>query len=164
MMFGIPGLDVFGAFHAVVGVVSLALGGWVLLLKKGTPLHKRLGLAYLITMLLLNGTALAIYDLSGGFGPFHVAAIVSLATITASYVPVLLHRPRSAWLELHAHFMCWSYVGLIAAFVAEVTVRLPGVGWGAGLVAGIVFVLCVGGYFILTLVPRLVDSLAADRS
>ena len=61
-------------------------------------------------MLLLNITALMIYDLDGRFGPFHVASVISSATIGAGFVPVYLRRPRAAWIHLHANFMCWSYV------------------------------------------------------
>jgi hypothetical protein len=40
-------------------------------------------------MALLNGTPLAIYRLSGSVGPFHVAALFSLATVAAGVaVPV----------------------------------------------------------------------------
>ena len=36
----------------------------------------------------LNVTALSIYRLTGVFGPFHWAALFSLATIVAGVVPV----------------------------------------------------------------------------
>ncbi len=34
-------------------------------------------------------------------------------------VSVLLRRPRKQWIEAHATWMSWSYIGLIAAFLAE---------------------------------------------
>ena len=40
---------------------------------------------YVLSMLLLNITALMIYDLYGRFGPFHVASVISLATIGAGF-------------------------------------------------------------------------------
>ena len=49
------------------------LGGIVVLRRKGTRSHRRIGLAYAAALLLVNATALAIYDLYGRFGPFHVA-------------------------------------------------------------------------------------------
>src|SRR5919108_5806657 len=134
-MFGIRGLDAFGLVHALFGVAALTLGLTLLLRRKGTRAHRRIGQGYVLSMVLLNTTALMIYDLYGRFGPFHVAALVSLATIGAGFIPVYLRRPPAAWMQLHATFMCWSYVGLLAAFVSEVAVRVPGIGFGTAVVA-----------------------------
>ena len=125
-MFGIRGLDLLGLFHASVGLLALLLGLGVVSFNKGTRRHKRIGYAYVVTMVLLNGTALGIYDLYGGFGPFHVAAGISLITVGVALVPAVTRRPAGNWLRLHAEVMCWSYVGLASAFVAEIAVRLPG--------------------------------------
>lgn len=35
-----------------------------------------------------------------------------------------LRRPRQTWLQHHAAWMAWSYVGLLGAFVAETLTRL----------------------------------------
>ena len=91
-MFGIRGLDPFGLVHALLGVAALILGLAVLLRRKGTRGHRRLGQAYVLTMALLNVTALMIYDLYGRFGPFHVASLISLATVGGGFVPVYLRR------------------------------------------------------------------------
>ena len=123
-MLGIRGLDAFGAVHAALGLVALICGAVVLLRAKGTGAHRRIGGLYVAAMTCLNVTGLAIYDLYGHFGPFHVAALVSLATVAAGYVALYLRRPRGSWTEVHAIFFCWSYVGLWAAFVSEVVVRL----------------------------------------
>jgi hypothetical protein len=64
-------------------------------------------------------SALSIYDLTGNFGPFHVAAIVATITLFMGLASVLLRRPRKQWIEAHATWMSWSYIGLIAAFLAE---------------------------------------------
>jgi uncharacterized membrane protein len=114
-MFGIPGLTGLWLLHTAPAVGALALG-LIMLQPKGTPRHRRIGQAYVLTMLFLNLTALSIYHLFGRFGPFHVASIISLATICAGFIPVFIRRPRIGWMDLHAHFMCWSYVGLVAAF------------------------------------------------
>lgn len=123
--------------------------------RKGTRVHRRIGRGYVLSMLLLNITAMMIYDLYGRFGPFHVASVISLATVGAGYVPVYLRRPRAAWIQLHATFMCWSYVGLLAAFVSEVAVRVPGVGFGYAVVAATVVIVVGGAVLIHTRVPRI---------
>lgn len=102
-----------------------------------------------------------IYDLYGRFGPFHVASVISLATVGAGFVPVYLRRPSGAWLQLHATFRCWSYVGLVAAFVAEVAVRIPGVGFGSAAIASTVLVLAGGAILIHVRVPRMLAALTA---
>lgn len=136
-------LDALGAFHTATGFAAIGFGAAVFPLRKGTRLHKRVGLAYVTSMLLLNGTAFLIYDLFGGFGPFHAAAVGSLATLLAGLWPLLRRRP--GWIVRHAHLMCWSYVGLLAAFVAEITGRVPGwdFGWSVGLSS--LAVIAIGG-------------------
>jgi uncharacterized membrane protein len=151
-MLGIPGLARLGFVHVLFGLAALILGVVVVSRHKGTEAHRRLGQAYVGAMLLLNGTALGIYDLYGRFGPFHVAALISLGTIAAGFVPVLLRRPRAAWMELHAYFMCWSYVGLVAAFLAEVGIARAALAAIAVAVAG-------GALLVHRKVPRTVAVL-----
>src|SRR5688572_20218407 len=108
----IHGLDPVGTVHLFLGLLAVTLGLAVVVMRKGTVAHRRAGFFYAVVMVLLNATALMIYDLFGRFGPFHTLALVSLATLAAGVVPVWLRRPR-AWLELHARFMSWSYAGLL---------------------------------------------------
>jgi uncharacterized membrane protein len=161
-MFGIRGLDAFGLVHALIGVAALSLGLVVVLRRKGTRAHRRIGRAYVVSMLLLNGTALMIYDLFGRFGPFHVAAAISLATIGAGFLPVYLRRPQKDWMALHARFMGWSYVGLVAAFIAEIAAHVPGVSFGPGVTAATLLAVAVGAILIHTRVPKILSTLAAN--
>jgi uncharacterized membrane protein len=154
-MFGIRGLDPFGLVHALLGVSALVFGLAVLLRRKGTRVHRRIGQGYVWSMLSLNATALMIFDLYGRFGPFHVASIISLATVGAGFVPMYLRRPPAGWMQLHATFMCWSYVGLLAAFVSEVAVRVPGIGFGPAIIAATVLVVAGGAVLIHIRVPRI---------
>lgn len=160
-MLGIRGLDAFGLIHALLGVAAPLLGLVVLLRHKGTRAHRRLGQGYVLSMLLLNVTALMIYDLYGSFGPFHVASIISLATVGAGFVPAYVRRPQATWMPRHATFMCWSYVGLVAAFVSEVATRVPGLGFGVAVFAATVLVVAGGAFVIHTRVPRILGALAA---
>ncbi|MGH7476290.1 MAG: DUF2306 domain-containing protein, partial [Longimicrobiales bacterium] len=118
-------MDGLGLAHTLLACTALVLGGAVVLRRKGDRFHRTLGHLYVSSMLGVNVTALAIYDLYGRFGPFHGAALLSLATLLAGLLPVLLRRPRANWFELHATFMSWSYVGLLSAATAEAAVRLP---------------------------------------
>lgn len=163
-MYGIRGLDPFGLIHALLGLAALFLGLSIVLRPKGTGVHRVVGSGYVASMLLLNVTALMIYDLYGRFGPFHIAALVSLATVAAGFVPVFTRRPRQGWMGLHANFMCWSYVGLVAAFVSEVAVRVPGVGFNTAVIVAIGIVVAAGALLIRTRVPRILSRLVDNSA
>lgn len=117
------GLFSLGSLHLATAIISLAAGLAIVSAAKGSVVHRRLGWIYLSSMIALNVTALTLFRLTGRFGPFHAAALVSLCTLLAGLLPVLFRRPQRSWLELHAHFMAWSYIGLIAAFASEIAVR-----------------------------------------
>jgi uncharacterized membrane protein len=121
-----------GRVHFASALLALAAGAWVLWRPKGTATHRRVGWTYAVSMLVLNVTALLIYRLTGTFGPFHVAALASLGTLTAGIVPVWRRRPAGKWLEYHYFFMAYSYLGLIAAAVAETSSRVEAIQSFAG--------------------------------
>lgn len=159
-MFGIRGLDALGLVHTLLGVLALLFGLAVVVRRKGTRPHRRLGRAYFASMLLLTATAFMIYDLYGRFGPFHIAAVVSMATTIAGFLPVYLRRPPKTWMALHAIFMGWSYVGLLAAFIAEIATRVPGVSFGPGVIGATALAMAGGAILIHTRVPKIVAMMS----
>ena len=142
-------LQVVGTFHLVASVSALIFGLWVLLIRKGTYLHKWLGYAYFFNMLGLNLSAFFIYRLTGHFGPFHGAAIASLITLIAGFIPAYVRYPRKGWLELHYEFMNWSYAGLVAAGVSEALTRIPASPFWGAVLTGSMLVFLVGGALII---------------
>jgi uncharacterized membrane protein len=162
-MFGIRGLDPFGLVHALIGIAALLVGFAVLVSRKGTRRHRLMGRWYVAAMVVLNLTALMIYDLFGRFGPFHVAALVSLATTIAGFVPAYRRRPPVAWMERHAVLMCWSYVGLLAAFIAEIAARVPGVGFGPAVAGATAITIGGGAILIHTRIARAILRLVAAK-
>jgi uncharacterized membrane protein len=125
-----------GLFHTLTALVALSSGAAVLLRRKGTRWHRRVGWVYVASMVTLNGSALLIYRLFGGFGPFHFAAIVSLVTVAAGTVVAVRRRPAGGWVERHYYWMTFSYVGLGAAAFAEVATRVPSAPfWWAVIIA-----------------------------
>lgn len=140
--------QIASGFHIGTAVSALIIGLGVVLVRKGTRLHKQLGYAYFFNMLGLNISALFIYRLTGHFGPFHGAALASLLTLIAGFVPAYLHFPRGRWLDLHYEFMNWSYVGLIAAGVSEAATRLPSTPFWAAVAASMLGVFLIGGMLI----------------
>jgi len=111
--------DALGLVHFGAALLSMILGMFVILQQKGTKKHMYSGYSYVVSMLVLNVTALMIYDLFGRFGPFHYMALISLLTLFGGLVPAFLKRPKGKWLEMHYEFMNWSVIGLYAAFWAE---------------------------------------------
>jgi len=120
-----------GQVHLASAIVALAAGAWIVWRPKGTATHRRVGWLYAASMLTLNVTALMIYRLTGTFGPFHIAALVSLVTLIAGIIPAWRRRPAN-WLDRHYFWMAYSYLGLLAATVAETATRVPAVQSFAG--------------------------------
>lgn len=114
-----------GLVHLLASILALITGTLVLLLKKGTDIHKRIGYLYSLSMVVLLITAFMIYNLFGGWGIFHWAAVVSSLTLAAGMIPMILKKPRKQYVSLHLNFMYWSVMGLYGAFFAETMVRLP---------------------------------------
>jgi uncharacterized membrane protein len=111
-----------GAAHFAAAVAALVLGAMVLAAPKGTAFHRTIGAGYVVAMVILGVSALAIYRLTGRFQPFHALALLSLATIARGMVPVLRRRP--GWLMAHYWNMAWSYVAPLAAACSEIVVRV----------------------------------------
>ena len=129
-----------GLIHLIASVLSLLAGTLVLVMAKGTRIHKMIGYTYGIFMLTVNGTAFGLFGLFGNFGPFHAAALISLATLAAGMIPVMIRTPQ--WFKLHLSFMYYSVIGLYAAFASEVIVRIPGIPFGpaVGLATALVMI------------------------
>lgn len=154
-------MDVLGLSHFFTALLAMTSGAVVVLRPKGTPFHRWTGRVYFASMLAVNLTALSIYDLFNGFGPFHVAAIISLASVLMGVIVAWRRKPRKTWREAHAYWMSWSYAGLLAAAVSETATRylaLP-FGW---TVAGATFaVIGISAMIINRNVPRLVNPAKA---
>lgn len=114
-----------GAFHFASAIVALIFGAIVLSSPKGTAKHKRLGYVYFASMLVLNLSAIPITNMTGSIGLFHLFVVMSLPTTLAALYFPLFGRANANWKMQHFTYTFWSYVGLIAAFIAEGMVRLP---------------------------------------
>lgn len=139
--------DNFGLVHLISGILAVIFGGAVLVLKKGSRLHKRIGYAYCASMLVLIVTSFMIYRLFNGFGVFHFFSIVAIFSLTMGMVPMLKRQRTPADYETHFTRMYFSVVGLYAAFAAESFVRIPRLGSFWQVVAwSFVLVLAVSMY------------------
>lgn len=146
--------------HIVCSIAALAIGALVILNPKGTPRHRVFGYIYIASLFGVNVSALSVYQQSVDGGPFHVLAVVSLMTLVAAVVPVLIKRPVASWLRLHAYFINWSYVGLVGAGIGQL---------GAMLFSGPVYLFVglpivtavgIGAWLIHTKTTKVLKSLA----
>ena len=148
-----------GQIHFVLAVGALISGGAAALLRKGDGIHRLIGFVYAVTMFGMLGTALLIYNLTGGFGPFHILAVISSVTLVGGLVPVLLRRPgQGGWVVSHAFFMSWSYVGLLAAAAAETLTRMPDAPFWGAVFAASGATIAIGGFVIARTVPRSINE------
>lgn len=160
-----------GVLHTVFSFLAIGAGAWVLLIPKGTRWHRTIGHFYVMSMLGVIVTALSIYDLTGTVSPFHLAAAIALVTLAGGLYSVLGRRPKKSWIEAHAIWMSWSYIGLMAAFVAESMTRfvMPRAAaylegqelWGAfwaSVAVGSFLVFGVGARLVKTRLPAAVAS------
>lgn len=146
-------MDPLGALHLGTAFLAIASGAAVLSLSpKGGRSHRRLGWVYVGSMLALNTSALMIYRLFGGFGPFHYFAVFSLLGLLLGVGSAIGARKRreardrkgrAVRVERHYYWMTFSYAGLIAAFASEAITRLPATRPAGG--PGLSFALAVGG-------------------
>lgn len=152
-----------GSIHVVFAIAALILGAVIVFRPKGGRRHRTLGYFYAISLFSVNVSALSVYEEAVGMGPFHILAIISLITLISGFIPAFLRRPESSWLNLHAYFMSWSYVGLVAAGVAQIATissNLPA--WFAvGLPSFLVVI--IGGVLIHTRIPKTLAALASSR-
>ncbi|WP_163931274.1 DUF2306 domain-containing protein [Paraferrimonas sp. SM1919] len=140
-------MTVINSGHFFSALFALIIGLWLLTIKKGTRWHKNLGYGYWFAMLALNVSALSLYQRDGQFGPFHIAAVLSLLTLIAGAVPALRRKPKH-WLAMHWRFMAWSYVGLVAGALSESIFRLPGMAYWPSIVAVSLLTFAIGGVWI----------------
>ena len=138
-----------GLLHTISAFIALITGTIVIVNRKGTRFHKRVGYVYAISMLLLNITAFGIYRLFGGFGLFHFLALVSLFALIFGMYPVLFRSRVKNWYLQHMKVMGWSVVGLYAALAAEISVRFVSreyFFWAVGISS--LLIIGVGAFFI----------------
>jgi len=141
-----------GLIHLVLALVALVAGALVIANPKGTRRHRRIGRVYLVSMTAMNGFALLNYELYGHFGPFHWMALISLATLAGGYLEARRRSP--GWMTRHAYYMAGSYVGLLAATVAEVASRVPGWHFGIAVVTSSLLVIVAGIWIMIRTIPR----------
>jgi len=141
-------MEASGIAHVSFGLASLVLGVGIFSVAKGTNLHRAVGALYVFSMFGLHVTALVIYRIFGRFGVFHMISLINLAMLLAGFGTVLLKRPRKRWLRYHYYLMGWTYVGLCAATLTEITVRVVRWPFAVAIIVPTIIVVVVGGALV----------------
>lgn len=97
--------------HTILATAALVLGAAVLFLRKGTPLHRRLGTVWAGAMMIVAGVSLGIANIDPG----HFSAIHLLSALTLVNIPCAIWMRRRGAVHAHAIAMTSNYVGLLAA-------------------------------------------------
>ena len=170
-------MSTLGSVHVAFSLISIGAGALVLMNAKGTRRHRTFGHIYATSMVGVIVTAFSIYDLTGNVGPFHVAASLSAVSLSAGLYFVLAQRPKYNWIEWHAHWMSWSYIGLIAALIAESLTRfimprvallleeheLWNVFWSIVVVSAL-GTFAVGWWLVKTKLPQALGTVSGPKS
>ena len=117
--------------HLTAALAAVAVGAAMFLLKKGTPLHRLSGRAWVLLMAI---TALASFAIRSD-GRFSWIHLLSLLTLYALGQAVLAIRRRDV--VRHRRFVTGAYAGLVIAgvFALDPARRLGATVWQAvGLV------------------------------
>ena len=146
--------------HVSGAVQTILIGIWLFAVPKGTVRHRFLGGVYAGLVVLLDLAALSLHR-QAAFGPFHILAVLSLATILGAIGLMLFTKKPPVIIATHGFMMSWSYAGLIAAGMGQLTVqlRVNGSGW---VWTVIVATLVISGIVIQKQVPRSLRAVLGD--
>jgi uncharacterized membrane protein len=138
-----------GAIHATLAMLCIGVGSIQFLRPKRGAGHRARGYFYVYAMLAADGIAMLVYQFTGRFNLFHVAAIVNFVCIVLAIVP-LLRSPRPAnWRMSHYYFIAWSYVSPISAAATNIVARLGLTRGQIGLAALVVSIATMAIAYVL---------------
>ncbi len=109
--------------HMAAVLLALVSGTAVVGLPKGTLVHRRLGWAYVGSMVVVLWTAFRLYYLFGRFGVVHWGAVASTGALLVGTGAAVCRAVVPSWLRWHYAGMGASVTGLYAALAAEGTYR-----------------------------------------
>jgi len=114
----------FGWVHFTTSLIGLVTGAYILLVKKGTKIHKKIGYVFAVSLVLVNASALFIYDFNNGqISVFHYLIPVSLIFLIYGMAPMLRKKRNPNWRNKHIVGMNGAALGLWAAGATEYFVR-----------------------------------------
>jgi uncharacterized membrane protein len=98
------------AIHVATVIPSLFLGGYVMLARKGTRIHKVIGRIWAMAMMVTAISSFWLQGLTGGIGPIHIFSVLTLVSI-----PRAIWAIRKGNVAVHQRAMTGPYIGLLVA-------------------------------------------------
>lgn len=111
--------------HVVAVTATLVAGAIVLLLPKGSAIHKRFGWLYITSIAVMAFSSFGIYELRNGPSIFHAVSVVILVVVGLGTYQPLRRKTCSNWLLWHLVLMQISYVMLVVTGIAQFFDQLP---------------------------------------
>lgn len=111
--------------HVVAVLSALVCGLVVLVVRKGTILHRRLGWLYIASTLVMALSSFGIYELRDGPSLFHGISVAILVIVGSAVYQPLRRRRHSNWVFWHLVLMQISYVMLVVTGIAQFFDQLP---------------------------------------
>ena len=143
-----------GTVHITSACFALFFGSLVLFMRKGSRNHIRAGYGYVYSMVVMLTSSAMITSLYGGFGPFHVATIISSVVTALGMIPVIRRKPAKHWKVMHFYYMYWSVIGLYAALFSEIFTRVPKTPFFGMVIFATLAVTLIGAFFFIRLKPK----------
>jgi uncharacterized membrane protein len=98
------------AIHIGTVIPALFLGGPVLMMKKGTKLHKLLGRIWAALMMTTAISSFWLQGITGTISPIHIFSVITIVSI-----PWAIYSVRKGNLIAHQRAMTGPYIGLLIA-------------------------------------------------
>lgn len=138
--------------HVATVVPAAILGAWLLLMKKGTPLHRRLGRVWLALMVVSAISSFFIHSINmfHGFSPIHLISVYVIYGAFAAYRSarmgrIVSHRCQVLGLYLGGIVGAGAFTlmpGRIMHDVLWSNIAETGWSWQALLLAGMALGIC----------------------
>ncbi len=135
--------------HTASAILAILSGLAILMLRKGTTKHRRIGKVYvtsIVAMCFLSWFIRKIND--GAFSIFHLISIQTLLFVTAGLAFLRLRASTRHWYVWRLRFMLYSYVTLVVTGITQAFEYLP---FTSDLANAVVFIQvpAVLGWFLI---------------
>ena len=111
--------------HVLAVSVALVSGVIVLVLPKGSAIHRRLGWLYVASTSVMALSSFGIYELRNGPSLFHAISVAILIIVGFAVYQPLRRQRSSNWMFWHLVLMQISYVMLVITGIAQFFDHLP---------------------------------------
>lgn len=142
------------AVHVGASLVALVAGLLIIVLEKGTRIHRIIGKVYAGSIYVLCGVSFFIFEVTGTFSFFHVVSVQNILLVSAGLGAIAFRSRVPDWPIWHLRFMLYSYLALVGTGTLQFVEFLPFRAVALNVVVFIVVPLVVGFFWIERSIPR----------